>query len=717
MERIADLLAGKYPGTDLTAPPMNQLAESSLTESPLSQASLAQAPLSQSPLSQSAGVSRSVTAQTVLAPLTTAPATISFTTPSYVHRGETQTKDRGAADDPLESYAVENSTGDDSRGDKSSGDNMHPQNNVLAQSAPGGIEVEEDDLRELWDGVLTVLAQQMPPEVFSAWIRTLRLAALTLPSSFEGTAIAKVVAPNRFICDHTAEHYGAQIAATLKRLLSAAVEINFQVDPCRNPTRPHSGVSSRQQSADLSLNLSPSPSIHRSQDVSTPVSSPVSSSPSRPPVLGSKNGGNSGNIVSNSVAFDSAAFDSAAFDSTVGPSPAGQAAFANSAGLASSAGPRRHASETSRAVASRAVAPRTVAPRPAAPRTVAPRVVAYDETNLNPKYNFSNFVVGGCNQFAHAVGLRIAENLGSAYNPLFVYGGVGLGKTHLANAIGNATVRRHKKALLVSSETFVSELIASLRGNRMDQFKAKFRSLDLLIIDDIQFIIGKERTQEEFFHTFNELHNRHKQIVITSDKTPQELVGLEERLRTRFASGLSVDLQVPDFETRVAILSKKAELESAPLSEEVCRYIAEHIDTNVRELEGALNRLCAISSLHKTPINLTLAQEVVRSLMSSRKTKELTYEFIQQTVAEAYNVSLSDLLGKRRTQNIALARQVAMYLVRRLTGYSYPEIGAFFGGRDHSTVIHANKIISERLQSETDLRLLLTGLEKALKTA
>ncbi len=326
-----------------------------------------------------------------------------------------------------------------------------------------------------------------------------------------------------------------------------------------------------------------------------------------------------------------------------------------------------------------------------------------------------NFVVGACNQFAHALGLRVSEHLGTAYNPLFIYGGVGLAKTHLANAIGNASTRRNLRALLVSSETFVSELIASLRGNRMDQFKSKFRSLDLLIVDDIQFIIGKERTQEEFFHTFNELHNRHKQIVITSDKTPQELVGLEERLRTRFASGLSVDLQAPDFETRVAILSKKAETESVFLPEDVCRLIAEKIDTNVRELEGALNRLCAFSSLNRVPIDLALAQDVLRSLVSSRKTQEITYELIQQLVAEAFNVSLSDILGKRRTQNVALARQVAMLLVRRLTGYSYPEIGAFFGGRDHSTVIHANKIIQERCLSESDLAATIKQIEGRLK--
>lgn len=337
-----------------------------------------------------------------------------------------------------------------------------------------------------------------------------------------------------------------------------------------------------------------------------------------------------------------------------------------------------------------------------------------DSSSLNPKYNFSNFVVGACNQFAHAVGLRVSEMPGANYNPLFIYGGVGLGKTHLVNAIGNASKRRGKNVLLVSSEIFVNELIAALRSNQMQQFKEKFRSLDVLIIDDIQFIIGKERTQEEFFHTFNALHQRHSQIIITSDKVPQELTGLEDRLRTRFASGLSADLQAPDFETRVAILMKKSESENIDLPQDVARLLAEKIDTNVRELEGALNRLHALSSLNRAPITVDLAESALRTIVPE-KTRELTTEFIQKTVAEKYNTTLKDLLGKRRTQNIAFPRQVAMYLCRRLTTCSYPEIGALFGGRDHSTVIHANRVIEEKLRCDAALRAEVEEIERKLK--
>lgn len=346
------------------------------------------------------------------------------------------------------------------------------------------------------------------------------------------------------------------------------------------------------------------------------------------------------------------------------------------------------------------------------PPKVNPRFLV-DGTNLNQKYNFSNFVVGSCNQFAHAVGIQVAQNLGSTYNPLFIYGGVGLGKTHLVNAIGNYCKRFGKNVLLVSSEFFVNELITAIRTNTMPQFKSRFRSLDLLIIDDIQFLTGKERTQEEFFHTFNELYSNRKQIVVTSDKVPQELVGLEERLRTRFASGLSADLQVPDFETRVAILSKKAESQGLQVGEDIIRLLAKRIDTNVRELEGALNRITALSSISNQPITLSLAEEALRALMPD-VIRDVSTKSIQDFIARRFNVSNNDLVGKRRTQNIALARQVAMYLCRKLIGSSYPEIGTFFGGRDHSTVIHAFKTIEEKIENDHNFKTEIGSLERSI---
>ncbi len=337
-----------------------------------------------------------------------------------------------------------------------------------------------------------------------------------------------------------------------------------------------------------------------------------------------------------------------------------------------------------------------------------------DNSNLNNDYNFSNYIIGSCNQFAHAASLKVSENPGKTYNPLFIYGGVGLGKTHLVNAIGNASKRRGKKVLLVSSEVFVNELIDSLRTKNMQQFKNKFRSIDLLIIDDVQFISGKERTQEEFFHTFNDLHQRSKQIVITSDRIPKDLTGLEERLKTRFSSGLLADLQTPDFETRVAILNKKAEKLDILIPQEVSNFLAEKIDTNIRELEGALNRIQAMSSLSNSPVSIDLAKSAISSLIPIKKSSEITIESIQQAVASNFNVSISDLLGKRRTQNIAQARHVAMYLCRKLTGRSFPEIGAVFGGRDHSTAIHACKKLEESLIENKNLRHKISSIENSI---
>lgn len=338
---------------------------------------------------------------------------------------------------------------------------------------------------------------------------------------------------------------------------------------------------------------------------------------------------------------------------------------------------------------------------------------SFGPSNLNPKYEFSNFIVGACNQFAHAVSRHVSEHPGTSYNPLFIYGGVGLGKTHLVNAIGNAARQQGKNALLISSEYFVNELIASLRSNRMPQFKDKFRSVDVLIVDDIQFIIGKERTQEEFFHTFNALHQKHSQIVITSDKVPQQLTGLEDRLRTRFASGVSADLQAPDFETRVAILQKKASAERFELPSEVAELLAQRITSNIRELEGALNKLQALSSLNNEPITRGLAENTL-SMFSPTKAYEITVELIQKTVAEYYRSTLKDLVGKRRTKTVALPRQVAMYLCRKHTINSYPEIGTLFGGRDHSTVIHAKRLIEERLREDKQLKTDIASIEHRL---
>jgi chromosomal replication initiator protein len=344
----------------------------------------------------------------------------------------------------------------------------------------------------------------------------------------------------------------------------------------------------------------------------------------------------------------------------------------------------------------------------------APRRRAMRFGSLIPRYTFATFVIGASNQFGHAACQAVATLPGRHYNPLFLYGGVGLGKTHLANAIGHETLRRDPNARVafLSAETFMTQLITALRRDRMDEFKNVFRRIDVLIIDDVQFLANRERTQEEFFHTFNALHEARRQIVLTSDKVPKDIPGLEERLRNRFEWGLIADIQPPDMETRVAILEKKAELEGLDLSREVAIYLASKIDSNVRELEGSLTRLSAVASLSKSAITPEFARTVLQDLIRDERT--VTIETVQRIVCEHYGLRMGDLLSKKRTKNLAFPRQIAMFLARKLTKESYPSIGDRFGGRDHSTVIHAKDTVQSKMKDDGALRLVIDTLERRL---
>src|SRR5690554_4333793 len=321
---------------------------------------------------------------------------------------------------------------------------------------------------------------------------------------------------------------------------------------------------------------------------------------------------------------------------------------------------------------------------------------------LNPKYTFDTFVIGSGNRFAHAASLAVAEAPAKAYNPFFIYGGVGLGKTHLMHAIGHYVLEHNPNAKVVylSSEKFTNEFINSIRDNQTVDFRNKYRSVDILLIDDIQFLAGKEQTQEEFFHTFNTLHEESKQIIISSDRPPKEIPTLEDRLRSRFEWGLITDITPPDLETRIAILRKKAKADGLDISNEVMIYIANQIDTNIRELEGALIRVVAYSSLINKDIDAALAADALKDIIPSNKPKVITVENIQQEVAKKYNIRMEDFAAKKRTKSIAFPRQIAMYLSRELTDLSLPKIGEEFGGRDHTTVIHAYDKIKEEMNSE-----------------
>jgi chromosomal replication initiator protein len=338
--------------------------------------------------------------------------------------------------------------------------------------------------------------------------------------------------------------------------------------------------------------------------------------------------------------------------------------------------------------------------------------------NLNPRYTFENFVVGNSNRLCHAASIAVASSPGKAYNPLFIYGGAGLGKTHLLQAIAHYVIDNHKniKISYVNSETFTNELINAITQGqkKIDEFRIQYRNIDMLLIDDIQFIIGKERTQEEFFHTFNTLYDVGKQIVISSDRPPKDFTQIEERLRSRFSWGLIADIQPPDLETRIAILKRKKSPD-IEISEEVLIYIAQEIPSNIRELEGALIRLIAEATSHNIPITLSLAQDVLKDIFPAKGTKQISILKIQEAVADYFNLRVSDLISSRRTKHQVIPRQIAMYLARVLTDASFVQIGEEFGGRDHTTAMHAYEKISQEINNNPELEKIIQEINNKLR--
>jgi chromosomal replication initiator protein len=334
------------------------------------------------------------------------------------------------------------------------------------------------------------------------------------------------------------------------------------------------------------------------------------------------------------------------------------------------------------------------------------------ENSLNQKYSFGTFVVGSCNQFAHAASLGAADAPGKTYNPLYIYGGVGLGKTHLMHAIGHSIKEsnRHLRVAYISAEKFMNELINAIRYDKTQTFRDKYRSMDVLLMDDVQFMAGKERTQEEFFHTFNALHNDQKQIVITSDCPPREIPTLEERLHSRFEWGLIADIEPPDLETKVAILKRKADLDGVQLPDDVAFFIAGKVKSNIRELEGSLVRLVAISSLRGMPISKMLAQDAIRNLVDHEQTEGLSLDKISKAVAAHYKLTVEELKSKNNSRQIAVPRQVAMYLCKRLTKHSFPEIGRDFGGKHHTTVMHSVEKIDSLIKEDRNFHRVVSDL-------
>lgn len=342
-----------------------------------------------------------------------------------------------------------------------------------------------------------------------------------------------------------------------------------------------------------------------------------------------------------------------------------------------------------------------------------------DKSNLNPNYTFDTFVVGSNNRFAHSASLAVAESPGEAYNPLYIYGGPGLGKTHLMHSIGHFILENdpNAKIIYVTSEEFTNEVIESIRsGNAaaMNKLREKYRTIDVFMIDDVQFIIGKESTQEEFFHTFNALHSAGKQIILTSDKPPKEMETLEERIRSRFEWGLMADIGTPDYETRMAILRKKVEADEMSLSDDILNYIATNIKSNIRELEGALNKLLAYSNLEKTEITMDIAIKELQNIITPDKPKEITPQLIIEVVSEHFQISLDQMISKNRSKDIARPRQIAMYLCKNMTDTPLDSIGALLGGRDHSTIIHGVQKISDGYESDENTKNLIDTIKKKI---
>jgi chromosomal replication initiator protein len=342
--------------------------------------------------------------------------------------------------------------------------------------------------------------------------------------------------------------------------------------------------------------------------------------------------------------------------------------------------------------------------------------VERDSSPLNPKYTFESFVVGSSNQFAHAAARAVAEIPSKSYNPLFIYGGVGLGKTHLMHAIGHYILARQKRlnVLYISTDRFINEMINAIRFDRLPSFRQKYRAIDVLLVDDIQFIAGKDRTQEEFFHIFNALHDAQKQIVVSSDCPPRQIPTIEERLHSRFEWGLIADIQSPDIETKVAILRKKAAAERVELPENVALFIASKVKTNIRELEGSLIRLIAYASLTGRDIDLPLTQETLRDLLHTEE-KPITIEMIQKFVADRYSLKISEIKAKNNSKSVAVPRQIAMYLTKSLTGASLPEIGKEFGGKHHSTVIHSIRKIDALRKQDPEFDRLIHSFVQAFR--
>lgn len=518
-------------------------------------------------------------------------------------------------------------------------------------------------MTDFWQICTEQLEQELTPQQFSAWIRPI-VSLNTEPEE----KVIRLAAPNRFKLDWLKNNFGARIQSFASDFFQRPVEIQFEIDP--------RVLDARKQATQTLATVS---DTHQQHTLAQ----------SNQPFFGQP----SNNTRQNETAHlnNTQQFEHLTHHLSASSNPPSSSENPQSTTTQSAVNPISNAQSMGNAD-------------------------ILERSRLNVELTFDNFVTGKANQLARAAALQVSENPGTSYNPLFLYGGVGLGKTHLIHAIGNALIERKaaSRVRYIHAEQFVSDVVKAYQRKAFDEFKRYYHSLDLLLIDDIQFFSGKSRTQEEFFYAFEALVAARKQIIITSDTYPKELSGIEERLLSRFDSGLTVAIEVPELEMRVAILIKKAESEARRLPEEVAFFIAKHLRSNVRELEGALRKVLAYSKFHGRDINVELARDALKDLLSVSNA-QITVENIQKTVADFYKIKVADMYSKRRPANIALPRQIAMYIAKELTQKSLPEIGELFGGRDHTTVLHAVRKISEARSKQSELNHAIHVLEQTLK--
>ena len=544
----------------------------------------------------------------------------------------------------------------------------------------------------LWNQCLERLRQELPTQQFSMWIRPL------VPQEEEG--VVALFAPNRFILDWVRDKYLDNITGLLREFAGPnAPQLRLDVMSRESLSRSRAAASpAPQQAQNQGHNENQGQAVSQSHNQAPSQSFSQSSGQSSNPYSGRSSGNMNGQAGTDQQSIDN--------NNNTAPSSPVQAS-ARSAMPQTGYSQQSHSTSNhdNRQYDQRSAGSNTMRSASQQPKVIPIPEAAKHKSNINPTYQFDNFVEGKSNQLARAAATQVANNPGSSYNPLFIYGGTGLGKTHLLHAVGNGIVANNENAKIVymHSERFVQDMVKALQNNAIEDFKRFYRSVDALLIDDIQFFANKERSQEEFFHTFNALLEGNQQIILTSDRYPKEIDGVEDRLKSRFGWGLTIAIEPPELETRVAILMRKAAENRIHLPNEVAFFIAKRLRSNVRELEGALNRVIANANFTGRPITIDFVREALRDLLALQE-KLVTVDNIQKTVADYYKIKVADILSKRRSRSVARPRQVAMALAKELTNHSLPELGNAFGGRDHTTVLHACRKITQLREESHDIK-------------